>query len=65
MTGSFEGRVAVVTGGGRGIGRAHSVELAGEGAFVIINDLDHDAAAETVAVIESASGSPRRPSRGG
>mgnify|MGYP000708450736 FL=1 len=51
------GKVAVITGASRGIGRATAIELAKRGAFVIVNYRGSEAAAlETVAEIKSAGG---------
>jgi len=53
---SLEGKVAIVTGSGRGLGLAYAQELARQGAAVVVNDVDETAAADAVASIEAAGG---------
>lgn len=53
----LDGKVALVTGAGRGIGRAIALKLAGDGARIVLNDLDEEPARDTVAAIEDAGGS--------
>ena len=51
--GLLDGKNAVVTGAGRGIGRAYALALAGEGANVVVNDVDLDEAEKVVQEIEA------------
>ncbi|WP_067533577.1 SDR family NAD(P)-dependent oxidoreductase [Nocardia crassostreae] len=54
--GTLDGKVAIVSGSGRGIGREIALKLASEGALVVVNDMDADPAKETLAAIEAAGG---------
>ena len=55
--GRLDGRTAIVTGAGQGIGRDEALLLAAEGALVTVNDVDGDAAGRVAAEIERAGGS--------
>jgi NAD(P)-dependent dehydrogenase (short-subunit alcohol dehydrogenase family) len=52
----LKGRVAVVTGGGRGIGKAISAKLADAGAKVVVADVDEDSARQTAKELAGLSG---------
>ena len=52
----LEGKVALITGAGRGIGRSIAIRLAKAGATVVVNDLDDEPAAETIDLIVNAGG---------
>ena len=63
--GSLEGKVAVITGAANGLGKSHALELARQGASVVVNDLgtakdglgtDESAARAVVAEIEALGG---------
>ena len=54
MAGRLEGRVAIVTGGGHGIGRAYALRLAHEGASVVVAEIDERAALAVAQELQSA-----------
>jgi 3-oxoacyl-[acyl-carrier protein] reductase len=56
MAGLLEGKSAVITGAGRGIGRATALLFASEGARVVVTDLDEEPLTKTVADIRAAGG---------
>ena len=56
MAGAFQGKVALVTGGGSGIGRATSLAFAGRGAKVVVADIASAGGEETVRLVKAAGG---------
>ena len=55
MAGLLEGKVAIITGAGKGIGKAIAEAYAGEGATVVVSDIDEGLAKETASRINGAS----------
>ncbi|MGQ7934999.1 SDR family NAD(P)-dependent oxidoreductase [Paraburkholderia sp. D1E] len=53
---TLQDKVALISGSGRGIGRAIALKLASEGARVVVNDLDEDPAQEVVEIIRKGGG---------
>ena len=56
MERKIEGKVALITGSGRGIGRELALMLAKDGAHIVVNDLDEDPANKTVSDITDMGG---------
>ena len=52
----LEGKVALITGGGGGIGRQTALVFAAEGARIVVTDVNSESGAETVSLVEEAGG---------
>src|SRR6266849_2049140 len=63
--GELDGKVAIVTGSGRGIGQQVALRLARDGAAVVVNDRDDAPARETIALVEGGGGRPVTCNGGG
>ena len=55
-TAELDGKVAIVTGAGQGMGKDAAMRLASNGARVVVNDVNAEAVEQTVADIETAGG---------
>ena len=57
MTAAFTGKIVLVTGGAAGLGRAYALRFGGEGAHLILADINEAGMAETKALVEGVGGS--------
>ncbi|TMA51577.1 MAG: SDR family NAD(P)-dependent oxidoreductase [Deltaproteobacteria bacterium] len=63
MAGRLAGKVALVTGGSSGIGRATALIFAREGAKVVVADVNVEGGAETVRLLNAAGGEACSPAK--